>query len=129
SDHAGAFGDPVYRYICLADFCCRGCDFRKRVRGHNRAGRREKIASLSASNEAFHHPFESLRLERFADHTCGSQKDILRFTASSTRGDLRSELAGVSSVLPGEGIGISGIDDEDARLSLFQMCAAPLDWC
>src|SRR5262249_39270520 len=101
----------------------------KRVRGHDRARRREKIASLRACNEAFHHAFESLRLERFADHACGSKKDILRCTTSSTRGDLRNELSDVSSALPGKAICITGSDDKAARFSLFDTCAAPFDRC
>ena len=129
-DHAGALGDAVDRDRRVAE--------PRRARSRTFGKVSVVMIALAASMPARRAPrrrrgrsitaVELRRVERLADHAGRGEENFRRLAARGLGGDLGRQLGRGAARLPGEGIGVAGIDHQRARLlPPLRLGAAPID--
>ena len=105
---------PQMVTVVLPSFAVGGRALGKGVGGHDGPGRGFPGSGSGGGNEAVHHAFEGGGIERFADDAGRGEEHLRRPAAGRFRRDVGGQLGRFAAAAAGEGIGIAGIDDEDA---------------
>ena len=104
-------------------------DMRPGITAHGfRSTFRDWAAECTAHpREVIEHAVEFRRIERFADHAGGGEKDSGRSCLRRLRRDGGGERGGLLAGLAGEGVGVARIDHQCARFPALEPVAAPVD--
>ena len=103
-----------------------GRELRIGVGGHDGARGVQPAVGPRLLREFLQHAIEFMRVERFADDPRGRQKNLALGRAGRRGGELRREFDRLRAGLAGEGVGVSGIDEQRARLAALEPVAAPV---
>ena len=68
---------------------------------------------------------EFRRVHRLADDAGRGDEDLVRIALGRALRMLHGHVDGLAALLAREGVGVTGVDDENARLALLQGLAAP----